>query len=116
MIRFCVVTVTKKASAEVPTIRYTYEKPSGSEETEKKAARTEGAEWEEIGFAVEGEEKPAIQIANVTGNAFLVGQPKLIINNPDLFGMYKVGDVIEFIPMRPDVTEQPKGCVEIKAN
>jgi len=94
-IRFHVVTVTKKSSAEVSTIHYTY-----GEKEERKNSRTEGAEWEEIEFTVETEEKPVIQIANVVGNALLVGQPKLIVNNPDLFGIYKIGDIIEFMPIR----------------
>jgi hypothetical protein len=93
-IQFRVITVTRKASAEVSTVHYTYEGE------ERKSSRTEGAEWEEIEFVVENEEQPTIQIANIAGNALLIGQPKLIVNNPELFGLYKVGDIIEFIPVK----------------
>lgn len=108
-IQLRVVTVTKKTSSEVSTIRFTYEKSEKDpERVERKLSRTEGAEWEEVEFTVENEEQPTIQIANVVGNALLVGQPKLIVNNPDLFGMYKVGDVIEIIPMVPQPVQRVK--------
>jgi len=102
MIRFRIVSVTKKSSAEVSTIHYTYE------EDVRKANRVEGAEWEEIEFNVEDEDQPSIQIANIAGNVFLVGQPKFIINNPDLFGTYKVGDIIEFMPHIDEQGEREK--------
>jgi hypothetical protein len=94
MIRFRVIAVTRKASAEVPTVHYTYEKD------ERKGKRTEGAEWEEIEFTNEQEEHPPIQVANIAGSTFLAGNPKLIINERKLFGTYKVGDIIEFMPLR----------------
>jgi len=96
MIRLTVIAVARRASSEVGTVRYIYKEGKEEPETE----RTSGAEWEEVEFSVEREEKPTIQIANVVGNALLVGNPKLIVNNPELFGTYKVGDVIEFIPLR----------------
>lgn len=116
-IRLRVVTVTKKASGEVSTIHFTYEKsgkdPEDPEKVERKASRTEGAEWEEVEFTVENEEQPTIQIANVVGNALLVGQPKLIVNNPDLFGMYKVGDIIEFMAVRVREEKKDEKIVEL---
>ena len=49
---------------------------------------------------IEFEERPIIQIANVAGSVVLTGQPKLIINDSALFGTYKVGDIIEFMPVK----------------
>lgn len=99
MIQFRIVAIARRTSSEVDTIHYTYENE------EKKSERKHGAEWEEVEFAIAQEEKPIIQIANVQGDAFLPSAPiKLIINNPELFGMYKVGDIIEFIAVRPVLT------------
>jgi len=105
VIRLQIVTVTKKASAEISTYHYTYkEKKEGEVREERESSRSDGAEWEEIGFAVESEEQPTVQIANIIGSTFLVGPCKLIINNPDLFGIYKVGDIIEFMPVQTVIT------------
>ena len=94
MIQFRIISVSKRESSEVNTVRYTYKE---GEETQ--SAKTLGGVWEEIEFAIVYEEKPLIQIANVAGDGYLVGSPgKLLINNPDLFGKYKVGDIIDFIP------------------
>jgi len=92
-IQFRVTAVNKKSSSEVDTIRYTYEND------ERKGTRTAGAEWEEIEFTIQLEDQPAIGIANITGSAYLAGNPKLIINDKELFGTYKVGDIIEFMPI-----------------
>jgi hypothetical protein len=93
-IQFRIISVSKRESSEVNTVRYTYKE---GEETQ--SAKTLGGVWEEIEFAIVYEEKPLIQIANVAGDGYLVGSPaKLLINNPDLFGKYKVGDIIDFIP------------------
>jgi len=94
MILFRVISVTKKSSAEVWTTRFTYDND------ERKGTRTTGAEWEVIEFEVLAEDQPTIGVANITGNAFLTDSPKLIVNNPDLFGIYKVGDIIEFMPRK----------------
>lgn len=104
MIRFVITSIARRSSSEVGTIRYSYTEKDGEETQEP--TRTAGAEWEEVEFSVEREEKPTIQIANVVGNALLTGNPKLIVNNPELFGTYKVGDVIEFMPIR--ITELQK--------
>lgn len=93
-IRFRITSVTKRSSAEVDTTHYTYENDS------RKGDRTRGAEWEEIEFTTEMEEQPTIQIANIIGRAVLFGQSKLIINDPALFGTYKVDDIINFIPIK----------------
>lgn len=95
MIHFRVTSISRRQSSEVNTSHYTYEKD------ECKTQRTSGAEWEEVEFTTVDEEKPVIQVANVRGDAFLPSAPhKLIINNPKLFGTYKVGDIIEFMPTR----------------
>lgn len=108
MIQFRVITVNRKTSSEVDTIRYTYKNDQRTHQ------RVIGSEWEEVEFAVVENEQPVIQIANITGDALLVGQGKLIINNPDLFGTYKSGDLIDFVPNgekwtrpEPKVTETP---------
>lgn len=108
MIQLQVINVTKRNSGMVSTTRYTYEKD------ERKSKQTPGAEWEEIEFSLLQEEKPTIQISNVVGAALLVNNiGKLIINDPDLFGTYKVGDIINFIPSgniqpTPRDTEAPE--------
>ena len=89
-----IINVTKRSSGMVSTTRYTYEENEG-----RKSKQSPGAEWEEIEFALVQEEKPTIQISNVVGSALLVNNvAKLIINDPDLFGKYKVGDIIDFTP------------------
>jgi hypothetical protein len=95
LIQLRIVSIRQVQSSEVNTVRYIHK---GEETTTEK---TYGGIWEEIEFAIVPEDKPVIQIANVTGDGFLVGSPiKLIINNPDLFGSFKVGDVIDFVPTR----------------
>lgn len=94
MIQLQIINVTKRSSGMVSTTRYTYEETGG-----RKSKQTPGAEWEEIEFALVQEEKPTIQISNVVGSALLVNNvAKLVVNDPDLFGKYKVGDIIDFIP------------------
>lgn len=94
MIRLHITSVMRKSSAEVNTVHYTYKDDT------RIPTKTSGAEWEEIEFATEYEEKPSVQVANVAGSVVLIGQAKLIINDPKLFGTYKVGDIIEFVPTR----------------
>jgi hypothetical protein len=93
-IRFVVISVARRISSAFRTIRYKYEGENC------KGEHIAEAEWEEVEFTTEYEEKPVIQVANVSGNASLGGTCKLVINNPDLFGTYKVGDIIEFTPTR----------------
>lgn len=95
VIRFRVAGVARRSSSEVNTVRITYD-----EKGEGKPTRKAGAEWEEVEFTTVDEDKPVIQVANIQGNVYLPGAPiKLIINNPDLFGIYKIGDVIDFMPV-----------------
>jgi hypothetical protein len=96
MIQFRITAVARRASSEVNTINYSYAADGSQTHT-----RTPGAEWEEVEFMTTEELKPVIQVANVSGDGFLLQAPvKLIVNNPLLFGMYKVGDIVNFIPTR----------------
>lgn len=95
MIKLKVVSVTRKSSSEISTCRW---KDDGGE---RRATRTAGAEWEEVEFTTEFEENPNIQIANVAGDYVMLNPAKLILNEPSLFGTYKSGDIIEFMPKKP---------------
>jgi hypothetical protein len=100
MIQFRIISVSKRESSEMYTTHYTYK-----EDGETVRTKTAGAVWEEIEFAIVYEEKPTIQLANVAGDGYLVGSTaRLLINNPELFGKYKVGDIIDFIPKEIDDT------------
>jgi hypothetical protein len=100
MIQFRIISVSKRESSEMYTTYYTYK-----EDGETVRTKTVGAVWEEIEFAIVYEEKPTIQLANVAGDGYLVGSTaRLLINNPELFGKYKVGDIIDFIPKEIDET------------
>ena len=93
MITFRVLSGTRRSASSVNTLHFRY---IGDD---RQVSRVAGAEWEEVEFATEDEEKPVIQVANVVGNAFLMGQPRLILNNPELFGTFAVGDRIPFAPL-----------------
>lgn len=95
MIQFRVTSVDRRASSEVVTMHYTYDE-TGSQ----KAARQQGGEWEEVVFDLVADTMPPIGIDNVTGSVYLPRPPKLFVNNPKLFGLYKVGDIINFLPTR----------------
>jgi hypothetical protein len=98
VIRFRVTGVARRSSSEVNTVHFTY-----NEKDEAQPERKIGAEWEEVEFTTVEDEKPVIQVANIQGNVYLPNAPiKLLINNPDLFGIYKVGDVIDFMPVDPN--------------
>jgi hypothetical protein len=75
-----------------------------------KADQIQGAEWEEVEFTTVYEEEPTLQVANVQGDVFLPQGPiKLLVNNPALFGTFKVGDVIDFMPKtiaEPEITQK----------
>jgi hypothetical protein len=116
MIRFIVTAVNRNKSSQVNTTRFTY--PEGKDRVQQ---RIPGAEWEEVEFMIQEEEKPKIAVANVMGSAFLVGQPcKLVLNDPELFGTYKIGDIVPFAPLltapsgdhqpSPSRTESDKGA------
>jgi hypothetical protein len=103
-IQFRVTATARRTSSEVNTIRYIWKDGMGEAESKQ----IKGVEWEEIEFTTIEEEQPVIQVANVKGNAYLPNSPiKLVINNPELFGIYKVGDIIDFMPLRT------KGSVEV---
>ncbi len=94
MIQLKIVSVARRASSQVGTRRYTYpaDKP-------RVAEQFNGAEWEVVEFQVLEENEPPIGIANVDGSAYLVGNvATILINHPALFGMFKIGDIIDFVP------------------
>jgi len=93
-----ILNVIKRNSPTLPTTRYIY-----NDKGESDPKVSIGAEWEEIEFTTVQEDKPTIQISNIIASVFLVGNiGKLIINNPDLFGTYKTGDIINFSPLSPE--------------
>jgi hypothetical protein len=99
-IRLQVITVSRHKSGVVDT---TIIKWDGELCTKERVA---GAEWEEVELRVELEEKPTIRVANVDGDAMIAnanGTLKLIINNPILFGVLRVNDIIPLISKRDKV-------------
>lgn len=99
MIQLKIVSVARRASSQVGTNRYTY--PEGSPRVSQ---RFHGAEWEEVEFQLVEEEKPPIGVANIDGSAYLVGNAaRLLLNDPALFGSFKIGDVINFVPAQPTI-------------
>ena len=102
MIRFKVTLVTKRSSSEIDTTHYTYTND------ERKGVRSKGAEWEEIEFTSEAEDQPTIAVANITGSFALFGNPKLVLNDPKLFGTYKIGDIIDFTSTKPPIGQSVK--------
>lgn len=97
MIQLKITGVARRASSQVGTSRYTY--PEGSPRVSQ---RFHGAEWEEVEFQLVEEEKPPIGVANIDGSAYLVGNVgKILLNLPELFGSFKIGDVINFVPGQP---------------
>jgi len=111
-IKFRVTSVMRKSSTQVDTVHYTYDAKGERD----KGVRTNGAQWEEIEFGAVIEEHPTIQISNVAGSVILVGKPKIIINDPSLFGTYETGDIIEFIPIHTSKTEETEPNVPLLPN
>ena len=103
MICFVVTDVTRRKSSQISTLRFSY-----SEGKAPESKREYGAEWEEVEFRVEEEKQPPIQVANIIGSAFLNGTSKLILNNPELFGSFKVGDIIPFKALQKTKEETEK--------
>jgi hypothetical protein len=96
VISFIVTAINRRSSSQINTIHYLYDSEG------KQESRIEhGAEWVEVEFEIVQENNPSIQIANVAGDAIIVGSSKVIINNSKLFDAYKIGDIIEFSPSRP---------------
>jgi hypothetical protein len=109
MIQFQILSVIKRSSPTLPTTRYTY---NDKGETDPKV--TIGAEWEEIEFTTLQEDKPVIQISNIVGSVFLVGNTgRIILNNPGLFGTYKAGDIINFSPVPPENHQLARRVTEV---
>jgi len=99
MIQLKITGVSRRASSQVGTKRYTYnaDKP-------RTAQQFHGAEWEEVEFQLVEEDEPPIGVANVDGSAYLVGNvAKILLNNPALFGAFKIGDVVNFVPAVHDI-------------
>ncbi len=110
MIQLKITGVSRRASSQVNTKRYTYPqdgtKPRISESFN-------GAEWEEVEFQLVEETEPPIGVANIDGSAYLVGNAaKILLNHPALFGTLKIGDIINFVPnvetTGTEVKEAPK--------
>ena len=94
MIQLKVTGVSRRSSSEVSTRKFTY-----PEDKPRIVEQFNGAIWEEIEFQLLPEEKPVISVANIEGSGYLVGNvAKILINDPALFGTFKTGDVINFIP------------------
>lgn len=105
MIQLKITGVSRRASSQVGTNRYSY--PEGKTRVTE---RFQGAEWEEVEFQLVEEVNPPIGVANIDGSGFLVGNvAKILLNAPELFGSFKVGDVINFIqaPQEIQTTGEP---------
>lgn len=99
-IRLQVITVSRRQSSVVDTTVIRWD---GEHCTKERKA---GAEWEEIELRVELQEKPTICVANIEGDAFIAnseGTVKLLINNPILFGLLKVNDIIPLVSKRDKI-------------
>jgi hypothetical protein len=101
MIQLKITGVARRASAQVGTRRYTYPE----DHTQPRVAKQfNGAEWEEIEFQLVEEVEPPIGVANIDGSAYLVGNiGRILLNLPELFGTFKIGDVINFTPTGEEV-------------
>jgi hypothetical protein len=105
MIQLKITGVARRASSQVGTNRYSY--PEGKTRVTE---RFQGAEWEELEFQLVEETNPPIGVANIDGSGFLVGNvAKILLNAPELFGSFKVGDIINFIqaPQEIQTTGEP---------
>ncbi len=100
-IRLQVIKVSKHQSSIVDTTVIRWDGEHCSKE------RKAGATWEEVELRVELEDNPTIEVANVSGDAFIAnpgGVLRIIINNPVLFGCLKVNDIIPLISKREPIT------------
>ena len=94
MIQLKVTGVAQRSSSEVSTRKFTY-----PEDKPRIVEQFNGAIWEEIEFQLLPEDKPTISVANIEGSGYLVGNlARILINDPALFGSFKTGDIINFIP------------------
>ncbi len=94
MIRFRITTVAKRSSAQLNSRRYIYH-----QDKPRETQQFHGAEWEEVEFQLVEELEPSVGIANVDGSAYLLGDTgRILLNNPELFDKFKVGDIVHFVP------------------
>ena len=94
MIHLRITNIARRASSNVQTRRYVYH-----QDKPREVQVFHGAEWEEVEFQLEQELEPPVGIANVEGSAFLLGDTcRILINSPELFDKFKVGDIIHFVP------------------
>lgn len=93
MIQLQVVSVSHHNSSKEQTVTITYNASKTPTENAKA-----GAEWEDVVFAQVYKETPRIRVSNYVGGDSLLtsGTLTVIIQYPDLFGSYKVGDIIQF--------------------
>jgi hypothetical protein len=110
MVHFKVISVSRHSSLEVTTTHYTFEK-SGR----KSGKREEKGEWEEIVLRLNLEDNPIIQVGHSFGDIAMDGTGdhdnlKLRLNNPKLFGTFKVGDIasLEVLNIPRNEKEEPK--------
>jgi len=99
MIQLEVITVSRHRTNVHDTVIVKWEGEQCSKE------RKAGAEWEEVELRMKPEERHAIEIANIWGDAYIAvggGIIKLIINNPIFFGSFRVGDIVPLA-----ITRQP---------
>lgn len=96
MIQLKITGVSRRASSQVATKRYTYP----PDHTQPRVTQSfHGAEWEEVEFQLVEEEKPPVGVANIDGSAYLVGNAaRILLNDPKLFGTFKIGDIVNFVP------------------
>ena len=100
MIHLQVIAVSRHRSGIVDTTIIKWEGEQCRRE------RKVGAEWEEVELRIELQERPVIEIANISGDCIIAsngGILKLVINNPILFGCLKVNDVIPLVTKREPV-------------
>lgn len=99
VIKLQVTSVARKSASHLSTITFTYEK-----DQPRKMTRNNGAEWEEIEFRIVDEDEPSVQVANITGDVFIVSEViRMVLQNPKLFGTFKMGDIV---PLAPLLTEK----------
>jgi len=95
MIKIQVDSVKKVTSRPHRTVRHIWDKERGEYKTPQCSI---GAEYEIVQFSnIEDDKKDTITVANINGNATLVGidSVNLHINEPSLFGTFKPGDIVE---------------------
>ena len=125
MIQLKIIGVSRRTSSEVGTRRFTYPE----DRTQPRVVQQfHGAEWEEVEFQLLEEKEPTVSVANIEGSGYLIGNSaRILLNDPQLFGTFKVGDIVDFVPNprevqttgeevittpAPPITEPPPSVVE----